>query len=138
VPIYGAADPAPGSFVVASGGFSGSSVLWLTNSTTTYINLEGVGTVGPGYWALQPDHVASVGQGDSGGPVAQTVSLSDGSLAVMAGGVVTAIATDAQYRGACQGYQYDGRECSTLSFHVDIEPIMGHWGVTIGVTSPPV
>ena len=109
-------------------------MLQLANSNNTYINIDGLGTVGPGYWAIEPNHVASVGQGDSGGPVAQTVSLSDGSLAVMAGGVITAIATDPSYIGACQGYQVDGRQCSYWSFHVDIEAVMFHWGLQIGNT----
>src|SRR2546423_9757514 len=136
VPIYGAANPPLNSFAVPSGAFSGSSVVQITQ-VNTYTNVTGLGRIGPGFRSVEPNHNPTVGQGDSGGPLSQTVSLSDGSLAVMAGGIITSGVLD--FHGTqCQGIQDDSRRCGWASFYVQIEDLMSHWGVTIGVTSPPI
>jgi streptogrisin D len=113
VPIFGATNPALNSFVFASGSFSGAGVIQVTG-VNQFINLE-------------TNHVASVGQGDSGGPVAQ----SDGS-AVRAAGIIDAVDLNAQ--AACVGIQYDGRECAWHAFHINITNIMVNFGLRIGNT----
>lgn len=130
VPVYGAGDPALGSWVFASGSHSGASVIQVSG-VNSYINLEGVGRVGPGFSTQNTDHVASVGQGDSGGPVAQAVSVTGGT-AIYARGVITGGTPETA--GTCQGYSPSTRTCWWETFHVNIGSIMSHWGLTIGNT----
>jgi len=136
VPIYGAGDPSLFTYVLASGAFSGSSVVQVTG-VNAYANVKDQGLTGPGIWTTEPNENPTIGEGDSGGPVVQTVTLPDGHFAILAGGIITAGQND--YSGnTCQGIQDPTRHCGWHSFQVQIEDIMSHWGVTIGVTSPPV
>ncbi|MEO3744107.1 hypothetical protein [Plantactinospora sp. B5E13] len=126
VPIYGAGNPALNSWVFASGSHSGASVVGV-GAVNVYINLNGVGTVGPGFYTVNTDGVASIGQGDSGGPVAQAVAA-NGGTAIYGRGVITAGTPSTT--GACQGVQ--NRQCYTQAFHVNIYDIMAYWGIMIG------
>jgi streptogrisin D len=136
VPIYGANNPPLNSFVVSSGSWSGASVVQVT-VVNTYVNVRDVGRVGPVFQTHEPNGQPTIGQGDSGGPVTQTVSLPDGSLAVLAGGIFSAF-EDIASGDQCQGLHDPGRHCGANAFHVQIMDVMSHWGVTIGVTSPPI
>lgn len=131
VPIYGAGDPALDSLVFASGSWSGASVVRVQR-VNQFWNLTGLGTVGPGFITINDDQVASIGQGDSGGPVAQVASV-PGGYGIYAGGITSAISTGA-FLGACQGLQSSGRQCSTHAFIVNISDIMFHYGLQIGVS----
>ncbi|WP_422739637.1 hypothetical protein ACN263_10670 [Micromonospora sp. WMMD729] len=128
VPIYGAGNPALNSWVFSSGSHSGASVVQV-QAVNKYINLEGVGTVGPGFYTVNTDGVASIGQGDSGGPIAQAVSVSGGT-AIYGRGVITGGSPDTA--GPCQGVQSSGRQCWRETFHVNIYEVMARWGITIG------
>jgi hypothetical protein len=124
--IGGAANPAVNSYVFASGSFSGASVLRVVSTNQYLTNAEGV-LVGPGFWALNEEGDATVGQGDSGGPVAGTHSNPD---RITARGLISHIATG-NYLGSCVGVVHDGRLCATRSFHVNISAITSGLGVTV-------
>lgn len=114
------------SYVFASGSLSGASVLRVTHTNQYVTNEDGV-AVGPGFWALNEEGDATVGQGDSGGPVAGTHSDPN---RVTARGLISMIALGS-YPGSCTGLTSDGRLCSTRSFHVNIGSIAGGLGVTV-------
>ncbi|GAB3854935.1 hypothetical protein GCM10029963_48740 [Micromonospora andamanensis] len=128
VPVYGAGNPALNSWVFASGSHSGASVVQVA-SVNTYINLSGIGTVGPGFHTVNTDGVASIGQGDSGGPIAQAVSVTGGT-AIYGRGVITGGTPTTE--GPCQGVQSSGRQCWRQTFHVNIYEVMARWGIMIG------
>ncbi|MBX9395079.1 S1 family peptidase [Streptomyces sp. TRM72054] len=124
--VGAAANPSVNSYVFASGSWSGASVLRVTHTNQYVTNEDGV-AVGPGFWALNEEGDATVGQGDSGGPVAGTHSDPN---RVTARGLISMIALGS-YQGSCTGLTSDGRLCSTRSFHVNIGSIASGLGVTV-------
>ncbi|MDT0491888.1 hypothetical protein RM717_15365 [Streptomyces griseus] len=124
--VGGAANPAVSSYIFASGSFSGASVLRVQSVNQYLANSEGV-LVGPGFWAINEEGDASVGEGDSGGPVAGTHS---NPQRVTARGLISHISTGS-YLGSCVGVVHDGRLCSTRSFHVNIGAITSGLSVTV-------
>lgn len=83
--------------------------------------------VGPGFWVGNEARTASVGQGDSGGPVAAPNGTD--TSRVVARGVISAI--DPNALGSCTGMTQDGRQCAWRSFHVNIEDALRGLGLTI-------
>ncbi|WP_181785435.1 hypothetical protein [Streptomyces phytophilus] len=104
--------PSLDQYVVASGAYSGASTIRV-GMNNQYANIRDFGRVGPGAWAKNTGGVASVGHGDSGGPLAG--NFNSAKTSALAYGIISAI--DRTYLGSCVGYQYNGRECSTRSFH---------------------
>ncbi|GLW68529.1 hypothetical protein Kpho02_08280 [Kitasatospora phosalacinea] len=123
--VTGAANPGVGSYVFASGSWSGASVLKVT-AVNQYAVADGV-THGPGFWAVNEEGVASVGQGDSGGPVA---GVNSDLQTVSARGLISMVSTGS-YQGACVGRTSDGRICSTRSFHINIDAVTSGLGVSV-------
>jgi streptogrisin D len=122
--VVGAGNPAQGSYVIPSGSWSGASVVRVT-LVNQYINLDGQ-IVGPGFWTEEQSHVATVGQGDSGGPVAQAAAT---TTTVNARGMIDAI--DNNTIGTCTGRTSSGRKCAWRAFHVNIGNIASGLGLTI-------
>lgn len=112
--VGGTAMPAVNNVAIPSGSWSGASVTRVTE-VNQFINLDGH-RVGPGFWAVNDGGVASVGQGDSGGPTATT--FNGGTTKIRAMGIISAI--DRRQAGPCVGVQAPGRECSRQSFHVNV------------------
>lgn len=123
-PIANSANPAEDSFVFASGSSSGASVLRVS-AVDQFVNVDGR-PVGPGFRTVNDEGEATVGQGDSGGPVAS--SFGDDVTRVTARGVIDAVF--APY-GACVGRQQEGRLCSTRSFHVNITAALAPYGAQV-------
>ncbi|MET8139522.1 hypothetical protein ABZU32_04325 [Sphaerisporangium sp. NPDC005288] len=110
-PVIGTATSVVGTYLCASGAYSGTNC----NIRTTQVNV----TINVGYIitglvrAEQQNMVNAVGQGDSGGPV-EYVNPSN-TTQVYAAGVVTAIDTSASV--TCTGYVTTGRICSWRMYY---------------------
>jgi hypothetical protein len=121
--VRGSGNPADNSFVFASGGFSGASVLQV-RGVNTYVNGPTF-TTGPGFWTEDADRQGSVGEGDSGGPVVQA----NADFTVTARGMIDIL----DYGGSaapCLGVDA-GRKCGWRSFHVNIDQIASGLGLSI-------
>lgn len=112
--------------VFPSGALSGT---WgvTVESVSQYINLEGVGRVGPGMWMVDSLGRASVGQGDSGGPV----YTGEANGTAGARGIITAV--DSSQAGPCLGYNFARRLCSKRSFATQINEVLAYYRLTIDV-----
>lgn len=84
--VVGVGNPALNSFVFASGALSGASTALEVTIVNRFENIGGQ-TIGPGFWTEDPTQRGSVGNGDSGGPVAQAADL----VTVNARGMIDAI-----------------------------------------------
>lgn len=122
--VVGAGNPAQDSWVFPSGSWSGASVVQVT-LVNQYVNLDGQ-TVGPGFFTEHPNRVASVGKGDSGGPVAQGTAA---ITTVNARGMISAI--DRNTEGPCQGLVTSGRVCGWRAYHVNITQIANALNFTV-------
>lgn len=124
-PTAGAARSYVGNWVCDSGAYSGA----LCGIQVKYTNV----TINIGYlvyqtvWAEQVDHVAPVGNGDSGGPV---FDLTSDHLRTIAKGTNTAIdlSTQAPCRGVPEG---PSRRCAWRFFYVDVVNSLNAYGATI-------
>jgi hypothetical protein len=124
-PVIAAAHSYPGNWVCNSGAYSGA----LCGIQVKYTNA----TVNIGYlvyetvWAEQVDHIAPVGNGDSGGPV---FDLTPDYSQTIAKGTNTAIdlATGAPCRGTPAG---PGRSCAWRFFYVDVVNSLNAYGAAI-------
>lgn len=124
-PVISAAHSYPGNWVCDSGAYSGA----LCGIQVQYTNV----TVNIGYlvyetvWAEQVDHVAPVGNGDSGGPV---FDLTPDYSQTIAKGTNTAIdlATAAPCRGVPAG---GGRQCAWRFFYIDVVNSLNAYGAAI-------
>lgn len=126
--VVGAANPADESYVFTSGSHSGASTVRV-KEVGQYIVLNGT-TVGPGFWTKDEELDGSVGEGDSGGPVA---AASSGSFNdVVARGMIDAI--DLNTQTSCIAMN-DGRKCGYRAFHVNIQAILNQMNMTIQKTS---
>jgi len=122
--VRGSGNPADNTVAITSGSWSGAAVANV-RGVNRYVNVTDVGTVGPGFWTEDTAGVASVGQGDSGGPVASAID----TQTVAARGMISAI--DSSQIGTCVGRVTDGRQCSFRSFHVNISNIASAFGMVI-------
>lgn len=118
--VRSAGNPTVGTFVCASGAFSGQDCALKVTRTGVYIS-----GVGPLFETEQNAHIASVGEGDSGGPVFTPHSAGG----VVANGVI--ILGDGGTQGACRGLQWSGRRCFWRTYHVQVPNILSAFGVTI-------
>jgi streptogrisin D len=121
--VVGAGNPAQYSWVFPSGSWSGASVVQVT-LVNQYVVLDGQ-VIGPGFFTEHPDQVASVGEGDSGGPVAQAADLTT----VNARGMISAV--DRNTEGPCQGLVVTGRVCAWRAYHVNITQIANALNFTV-------
>jgi hypothetical protein len=112
-PVVGTSEAVLGQQACPSGGYSGRDCRTTIGAVGVYIVLNGR-TVGPAYRTDHNEGVASVGEGDSGGPV---FSWATGS-SVYAQGIVSAISTN--HLGACQGFAPAGRRCATRAYHMNL------------------
>ncbi|WP_165985157.1 hypothetical protein [Streptomyces sp. YIM 98790] len=130
-PVHGAINPSVGTFVFHSGGYSGAHVL-LVEAVRQYVMIPDrngeLYTVGPGFVTRDADGLASVGQGDSGGPVAGVYN--DDPTKVTARGLISAIFLGDDVEGPCQGVPIV-RRCSSLSFHIGIDNIETAMNLTV-------
>ena len=119
-----------GSHPCTDGGFSGqdcaNTVLWQQQFISFLKPGGGRWFIGPGFWTDQNANVASVGHGDSGGPVFFWNTNIGGMNAT---GMVDAVSTD--HIGPCRGVQYNGRVCSSRSFHVNMGNIISGLNVNL-------
>lgn len=122
--VVGVGNPALNSFVFASGSWSGAHVLQV-HLLNQFINLEGQ-TVGPGFFTFDLEGDGSVGNGDSGGPVAQAAA---DPITVNARGMIDAI--DLNFETECEGIVADERRCASRAFHVNIGQIATGLGIMI-------
>lgn len=121
--IIGHGNPADESLVWASGAGSGRSTVRVKLVNQYIVN--GGTTIGPGFWTEHGSRVASVGQGDSGGPVVNQIT--EGSI--RARGMLDAI--DNSTIGTCTGWQTDGRLCAWRAFHVNITSVLSSQSLTL-------
>lgn len=126
--INGSKSPVVGEYYCTSGAASGTdcnqNVRLIDQQIIWY---EGGAPVGPGFWLKQENGTASVGQGDSGGPVVD-VRPSGKTLAV---GLISGLDGRSRYLGACQGWIFPDRQCGSRSFHVNIERILSDLNLTL-------
>lgn len=90
-----------------------------------YVQVEGYPDWGPSFRTQNTAGVNSVGQGDSGGPTV----IYDSARGFLAAGVISSISNGVT--SGCQGFQYDGRLCSTLANHIQIPNIIAYYNLTI-------
>lgn len=115
--VVGAGNPAQNSFVFGSGSWSGvAGVLEVTHINRT-INIDGQ-TVGPGFWTVDISGLGSLGNGDSGGPVAQP---SADQVTLLARGMIDIL--DLNSEVPCVNMPADGRHCGWRTFHTNIGQI---------------
>jgi hypothetical protein len=115
VPIGGDVTPVVGAVAITSGAFSGLDVWSDVTEVGAFENLPGLGVMGPGIWTENILGVASVGSGDSGGPL---MGFDNATQKVLAMGVIAAI--DTSRAGPCIGIQDPNRVCSARAFHMNI------------------
>lgn len=126
--VVGAANPADESYVFVSGSHSGASTVRV-KEVGQYIIVNG-STIGPGFWTKDEELDGSVGNGDSGGPVA---AASSGAFTdVVARGMIDAI--DLNTKTTCVAMN-NGRNCGYRAFHVNIQAILNQMNMTIQKTS---
>lgn len=122
--VQSSANPAVGALLRASGAASGAEVVEVV-SVLQYLNSGGT-LVRPGFETLDPEGDASIGSGDSGGPIARPID----DTYVAARGMIDSI--DISNTGTCQGSTVPtGRQCSPEAFHINISAILNGLGLTI-------
>jgi len=121
--VVGAGNPAQNSWVFPSGSFSGAWVVQV-RQVNQYANVEGQLT-GPGFFTEDSSRRGVVGNGDSGGPVAQGAT----TTTVTARGIIDAI--DLRAEAPCLGRTDSGRRCAWRAFHVNIAQVLSGLGLTI-------
>ncbi|WP_139218019.1 hypothetical protein [Micromonospora phaseoli] len=128
VPIVGWASAVLNDVACTSGGLSGNDCNTRITETNIYFNLNG-NLTGPAFVTEHLAGIASVGQGDSGGP---TIGYDTGGFRAL--GIISAVATGQQFEGTCQGYDYTGRRCSRVALHINIGSILSHFNLTIATS----
>jgi hypothetical protein len=114
------ANPSLGDWVAPSGSWSGAAVVEVI-ATNEYVNIGGT-MYGPGFHTQHPNGIASVGPGDSGGPVVNFDSASQ----FTARGLINSVRysdSSGNYEGPCIGYTTSQRACSSRAFHINITAI---------------
>jgi hypothetical protein len=110
----------PGATVCHSGAYSGTQcnaqIISVNNTITIEPALNGVSRITRLVQTQSTDNTAFAGQGDSGGPV--TSVAANGT--VRGRGIVSAIRTGSALR-PCKGYNYQGRQCSWITFYADLQ-----------------
>ncbi|TWP51953.1 hypothetical protein FKR81_14045 [Lentzea tibetensis] len=124
--VAGSGNPGLDSYVFASGSFSGASTLRVT-AVDQFFPLENQGNVGPAFRTLNEEGVASVGQGDSGGPTG--APFNNDFTRVSARGIISAITP--QDGARCTGLVYNGRRCSTIGWHINVVDAARAFGGTV-------
>lgn len=109
--------------VCTSGGYTGSNCRQRVIDRNLFFE-DPFG--GPLFATLQMDGLAAVGQGDSGGPV-YAAGLSN----TIAHGVISAIQTGPGRATECMGWVPDGRQCSDLALHAELQPVLNTLGMQV-------
>jgi len=115
VNVFGFAQPYVGLRVCGGGGYTGS----VCGQQVTRINFAPVGYPWGGsatFFELDQDGGATIGQGDSGGPV--YFPSSSGAIGIGITSYIRAPFT------ACQGVIFEGRQCSELSGAVQVWDVL--------------
>ncbi len=116
-------NPANGALICHGGALSGEVCDTTVAGINQFIPVGGVGTVGPGFWTVHQQNIATAGQGDSGGP-----SYAYGAFGTIhAHGMIDAI--DPSFQAPCQGYPF--RICSIRVFSTNIDSILSTFDLTI-------
>ncbi|GGJ95298.1 hypothetical protein GCM10010123_26360 [Pilimelia anulata] len=110
-PVVGAGYSFPGQWICTSGSFSGTRCAIRVERTGEYVNITGIGVVGPLVRAEQWYRQNAVGQGDSGGP-----AFADEGGRARALGTNTAI--DGNTAVACTGE--GNRICAWRMWYADV------------------
>lgn len=115
-------NPANGTVICHGGAFSGEVCGTTVSGINQFVQVQGIGTVGPGFWTVHGGNVATAGQGDSGGP-----SYRKTTDTLRANGIIIAI--DLAYGQQCQGIP--DRLCSIRTFSTNIDNIMSVFTLAI-------
>jgi hypothetical protein len=132
-PIHMAARTHDGDVICESGSFSGSACGWSVIGTDETIAIGGVlNFVSSIAEVVAPNHIAGIGNGDSGGPVyTQAGPPVTGGVAR---GTMTAYSGDQSEWVSCNGVpndpnNQDGRHCSWRWFYPDVTVQIDYLGV---------
>ncbi|MFI8106061.1 hypothetical protein [Streptomyces sp. NPDC086023] len=126
-PVAGARRSYTGDWLCDSGAYSGAVCNIQVKATGQWINIGY--SVGPVVRAEQVDHVAPVGNGDSGGPVFE-LDWPDHPERVIAKGTNTAI--DLNTQAACQGVpESTSRRCAWRFYYADVIGALTSYGARI-------
>jgi streptogrisin D len=118
-------NPANGASICHGGSFSGEVCDATVAGVNQFIPVGG-STIGPGFWTIQQQSIATAGNGDSGGP---SYSYNASGL-IRAHGVIVVI--DTSFAAPCQGVPTSAtRQCSIRTFSTNIDSIMTTFGLTI-------
>jgi streptogrisin D len=115
-------NPGNQTVICHGGAFSGEVCGTTVAGINRFVNVQGVGTVGPGFWTVHGGNVATAGPGDSGGP-----SYRKTATILRAHGIIIAI--DLNFGQRCQGIP--DRFCSIRTFSTNIDNIMSVFTLAI-------